>query len=137
MTDTDIALTPAIRAYLAAFDHWLQAPEEDADAALRHKQETLCALISGDPERLTYGSRYGDPLSPREIEILRLRATGRTAPAIACELIIAWSTVERHLDNLAAKLGTRHPALLALWAVHLGHVDPASVEQLGEMRWRR
>jgi DNA-binding CsgD family transcriptional regulator len=44
------------------------------------------------------------PLSPREVEVLRLLARGRTNREIAGELGISERTVDRHVSNLFAKL---------------------------------
>ncbi len=44
-------------------------------------------------------------LSPRELDILRLAADGRDNEAIAAELVLSVRTVERHLQNVYAKLG--------------------------------
>lgn len=44
-------------------------------------------------------------LSPRETEVLRLVATGRTNHAIAAELALSEKTVARHLSNIFGKLG--------------------------------
>jgi pimeloyl-ACP methyl ester carboxylesterase/DNA-binding CsgD family transcriptional regulator len=44
-------------------------------------------------------------LSPRELDILRLAAEGRDNDAIAAELVLSVRTVERHLQNVYAKLG--------------------------------
>lgn len=46
-----------------------------------------------------------DPLSPRELEVLRLIAAGRSTAAIAAELVIAAGTVRNHLKNIYGKLG--------------------------------
>jgi ATP/maltotriose-dependent transcriptional regulator MalT len=44
-------------------------------------------------------------LSPRELEVLRLVATGRSNAAIADELVLSDRTVARHVSNIFAKLG--------------------------------
>ena len=44
-------------------------------------------------------------LSLRELDILRLAAEGRDNDAIAAELVLSVRTVERHLQNVYAKLG--------------------------------
>jgi LuxR family maltose regulon positive regulatory protein len=46
-----------------------------------------------------------DPLSGRELEVLRLLGTNLSAPEIAEELYIAVSTVRSHIKNIYAKLG--------------------------------
>ena len=43
-------------------------------------------------------------LSPREVEVLRLVAAGRSNPEIAAELFLSEKTVARHLSNIFAKL---------------------------------
>ena len=44
-------------------------------------------------------------LSPRELQVLRLLATGATNRAIAAELVLAEKTVDRHVSSILAKLG--------------------------------
>jgi DNA-binding CsgD family transcriptional regulator len=44
-------------------------------------------------------------LTPRELQVLRLVAAGRTNKAIAAELVLSERTVERHVSNIFAKLG--------------------------------
>ena len=46
-----------------------------------------------------------EPLSERELEVLRLIAAGLNNREIAQELVIAVGTVKRHLNNLYGKLG--------------------------------
>ena len=44
-------------------------------------------------------------LSPRELEVVRLVAAGRSNQAIAAELVLSEKTVARHLSNIFGKLG--------------------------------
>jgi LuxR family transcriptional regulator, maltose regulon positive regulatory protein len=45
-----------------------------------------------------------EPLSPRELEVLRLLATGATNRAVAKELVVTVDTVKRHVSHLFGKL---------------------------------
>lgn len=45
-----------------------------------------------------------EPLSDRELDVLRLIAEGHTNQAIADELFIALSTVKKHINNIYGKL---------------------------------
>ena len=45
-----------------------------------------------------------EPLSPRELEVLRLLATGATNRAVAKELVVTLDTVKRHISHLFSKL---------------------------------
>jgi LuxR family maltose regulon positive regulatory protein len=46
-----------------------------------------------------------EPLSERELEVLRLLETDLGGPDIARELVISLSTVRTHTQNIYAKLG--------------------------------
>jgi len=46
-----------------------------------------------------------EPLSPRELEVLRLIADGSSNREIAAELFIAITTVKKHVSNILGKLG--------------------------------
>jgi DNA-binding NarL/FixJ family response regulator len=52
-------------------------------------------------------ARRRDPLgrlSPREVEVLRLMAEGRSNTAIAQALVVSEGAVEKHVSNIFAKL---------------------------------
>ena len=49
-----------------------------------------------------------DPLSERELEVLRLLATDLSGPDIARELVVSLSTVRSHTKNIYAKLGVNN-----------------------------
>jgi DNA-binding NarL/FixJ family response regulator len=65
------------------------------------------------------GSAHG--LSARELQVLRLIATGKTNRAVAAELSISEKTVARHVSNIFTKLGlsTRAAATAYAYRHHL------------------
>jgi LuxR family transcriptional regulator, maltose regulon positive regulatory protein len=63
-----------------------------------------------------------EPLSQRELEILRLYKTELSGPAIARELVIALSTVRTHAKNIYSKLGVNNRQAAVRRAEELGLV---------------
>ena len=48
-----------------------------------------------------------EPLSTRELEVLKLIEAGCSNQGIADELVISITTVKRHISNIYAKLGVK------------------------------
>ncbi len=63
-----------------------------------------------------------EPLSVRELEILRLVANGASNREIAARLFIAEGTVKNHLTSILGKLGVHDRTQAALKARDLGLV---------------
>ena len=61
-------------------------------------------------------SRTAGGLSAREVEVLRLIATGRTNRLIASELGISEKTVARHVSNIFTKLDLSSRAAATAYA---------------------
>ena len=61
-----------------------------------------------------------EPLSERELEVLRLLATGATNREIGAALFIAEGTVKNHLTSILGKLGARDRTQAVLKAQELG-----------------
>lgn len=61
-----------------------------------------------------------DPLSDRELAVLRLLAAGRSNKEIGAELGITEGTVKNHMTNVLAKLGALDRTQAALMARELG-----------------
>jgi len=61
-----------------------------------------------------------EPLSERELEVLRLMAEGLTNKEIAARLIIALGTVKAHIHNISGKLGAQNRAHAIARAKELG-----------------
>jgi DNA-binding NarL/FixJ family response regulator len=65
-----------------------------------------------------------DPLTPRELEVVKLIAEAWTSDRIALELGISRRTVDRHRENILAKLGMRDRVELTRYAIRRGLVEP-------------
>ena len=61
-----------------------------------------------------------EPLSEREIEVLRLLAAGRSNHEIAGELSVALDTVKKHVSHILAKLGATNRTEATARARELG-----------------
>jgi LuxR family maltose regulon positive regulatory protein len=62
----------------------------------------------------------GEALTPREVEVLRLLASGASNPEIAQRLVISLHTVKTHVASILAKLGAPSRAGAAMRARDLG-----------------
>jgi DNA-binding NarL/FixJ family response regulator len=65
-----------------------------------------------------------DPLTPRELEVVKLIAEAFTNRQIADTLQLSEKTVESHRSNLFAKLGMRDRVELVRYAIRRGLVEP-------------
>ncbi|MBE0610469.1 MAG: alpha/beta fold hydrolase [Dehalococcoidia bacterium] len=66
--------------------------------------------------------RDAGDLTGREVEVLRLLASGRSNPEIALTLTISTNTVDRHVANIYGKIGAHNRTEAAVWAMAHGVV---------------
>lgn len=76
------------------------------EAALRILVYSLFSQVSSFRNIGIAGA--GEPLTPREKEVIALSAQGFTSEEIAERLGMAARTVNQHVDNVARKLGTKN-----------------------------
>jgi predicted ATPase/DNA-binding CsgD family transcriptional regulator len=74
----------------------------------------------------TKAPAYPDSLTQREVEVLQLIAAGKTDREIAEALVIAASTVRRHVNNIYAKIGVNNRAEATRYTLREGLIpmDP-------------
>ena len=83
--------------------------EDGASLELEAAHEVFTKLGAQPDARRVAGlmgrSQGSGGLSPRELEVLRLVAAGRSNKEIATSLFISENTVARHMQNIFTKLG--------------------------------
>jgi DNA-binding NarL/FixJ family response regulator len=84
------------------------------------------ALVRDYLERARRGETLTstEPLTPRELEIVKLIAEAHTNDEIASMLFISKKTVERHRANILEKLGMSDRVELTRYAIRRGLVEP-------------
>ena len=123
--DTDSDVLPAIEA--GATGYLLKdAPRDELLRAVRAAARgeavlapSVAALLMGRIRRPA-----PDPLSPREIEVLRLVSAGATNREVAAKLFLTEATIKSHLLNIYTKLGVNDRAAAVTEAFHRGLLVP-------------
>ena len=64
------------------------------------------------------------PLTPREIEVLKLMADGLSTKEIAAELRVTFKTAATHRNHIIDKVGEKSTVLAVRWAIRAGIVHP-------------
>jgi len=83
------------------------------------------ALVRDYLDRLARGERVpATVLTPREDEVLKLIAEGRSSREIAGILSISVKTVEKHRSHILARLGMSDRTQLTRYAIRAGLVEP-------------
>lgn len=85
----------------------------------------LAGLVLGEFRRLAAtpgsgGDEQRPQLTPREVEVLRLVAKGRSYRQIADQLVLSHRTVQNHVQNTLRKLQLHNKVELARYAIEQG-----------------
>jgi DNA-binding NarL/FixJ family response regulator len=90
--------------------------EIEAAAALFERLGATADLAHLDTlrKRATQVDRHG--LTPRELQVLRQIAAGKTNKAMAADLSVSERTIDRHVSNILVKLGVPSRAAATAYA---------------------
>ncbi|WP_372651382.1 response regulator transcription factor [Draconibacterium sp.] len=88
------------------------------------RQETITQIISKHFKATpAVNNDIDNTLSEREIDVLKLLASGKSNKEIAEELFISIHTVISHRKNISSKIGVKSTAALVIYAVANGLID--------------
>jgi DNA-binding NarL/FixJ family response regulator len=93
-------------AFRTAYHRGLELPAED-----------VLAFALQQPPRKPPAPAVSDaaPLTPRQLQVARLIAEGRSNKEIAAELVNSHRTAENHVEHILANLGFTSRAQVAAW----------------------
>ena len=98
-----------------------------ADVSAVHARRLLSAFEAQahavSIPRSATGAGLVEPLTGREIEVIRLVAVGMRNQEIADQLVISLPTVKRHIANAYGKLAVRHRTEAVARANELGLLE--------------
>jgi DNA-binding NarL/FixJ family response regulator len=121
MYDDERYVHDALRAGASGYVLKRQADSEliDAVRAVASGGQFVSALPGAVVE-----SAHEDPLTPRELDVVKLIAEAFTNRQIAETLQVSEKTVESHRANVLSKLGMRDRVELVRYAIKRGLVEP-------------
>lgn len=133
--DDDEMLSGALRAGAAGFllkdssaDDLIRAVRTVADGGHWLDPSVTGRVLqqfrSGPPVVAARPNPAADPLTARELEVLRAIALGRSNGEIADELVISELTVKSHVGRIFTKLGLRDRPAAIVYAYDNGLVSP-------------
>jgi len=98
------------------------AGQSTMDADVQRRLVAAASAASAARDRRP-AAGLADGLTPREVEVLRLIATGLSNPEIARRLVVTEATVKTHVNHVFAKAGLRDRAQAVAYAYRVGLVD--------------
>ena len=96
---------PPMAALLGRLVAAQRAGQAAADVPLGYLARLQRAFGPGRSARDPVPAGIVDPLTSRELEVLKMLAAGRSNQAIARELVVTLDTVKKHVGHVLAKLG--------------------------------
>ena len=101
----------------------LEALRAVADGETLLSREDLVHSLRCVSDNSHGSEELAEPLTPREVEVLRLLATGLSNRDIASLLFIGEGTVKTHVEHIIGKLSLSDRVQAAVWAARQGLVQ--------------
>jgi two-component system, NarL family, response regulator DegU len=86
----------------------------------RMRRDLAGGVAPGEHGPETRSARSGNGLTDRELEVVRLVASGQKNKEVSAALTISERTVKAHLQNIFQKLGVRDRVALVMYALQHG-----------------
>ena len=103
-----------------AAERALELARRGGDVVTARESRTLLERARSAPPIRPSGGGLVEPLTERELEVLRLVAAGRSNRQIAAELYVALGTVKAHVHSISGKLGAANRVEAIVTARELG-----------------
>ena len=94
--------------------------DDPLKAELAGRPDLVERIVDDVRQQLLADRRPTNPLSPREIEVLQLVATGLRNKEIAEQMELSEQTIKNHLRSILHKLGVPNRTAAVLYAVRQG-----------------
>jgi DNA-binding NarL/FixJ family response regulator len=104
-------------------EEMLYALHAVADGETLLSSQDLSRSLRGISEAVTASDDLFQPLTDRELEVLRLVATGLCNRDIGSILFVAECTVKTHVEHIIGKIGVSDRVQAAVWAARKGLVS--------------
>lgn len=101
-------------------DALLEALRSIAEGEMLLSAQELTRSLRNVSQQAASSEDLSEPLTEREMNVLRLLATGLSNRDIASVLFIAESTVKSHVEHIIGKLGVSDRVQAAVWAARKG-----------------
>ena len=105
-SDGDVEIVPRVRVR-GRSGCWIALYASLTESSAGRDGETVVVIEPAKPEEIAWLNVASYGLSPREEEVVKLVARGKSTGQVSSSLFISEHTVQRHMQNAFEKVGVR------------------------------